>query len=140
MVNVGAQIAHNARTHRHEHSRRGEITRGLEQGGGDEKQTNEQKCHRRTIFGHNLLREIIHVVDDDVFHRHVGSVPGDELVDVVVYLKKQVEHRYQRHEREDVEQRRKQIEKERTKQILAVWLDVFAHHFEEIFHRMSFFV
>ena len=53
-------------------------------------------------MSHPLLRILIQIVDDHVFHGHIGT-PRNELISCLVYTEQEVEHRHQRHERKDIE-------------------------------------
>lgn len=135
VVDAGADVAHDAGAHRHNHGSRKEVGTRLEEGGRNEEDADEQQGGRSAVVGHELLRVEIHVIDEKVLQAVARRIPGDEVVDGGVDLEEQVEHRDEGGEREHVEHGRQQVEEDGAEEVVLVWGDVTPHHFEKILHN-----
>ena len=134
LIQCVADVAHNAGAHRYHCGDRGEVARGFEECGGDEKHADHQQRGCRAVLCHKLRGVVVGIVDGDVRKCFPRRGPRDEMVDRLLGIEQQFEHRYERCERKYVEQRAQYVECQRRGDIALVRADIAAEHIEEFLH------
>ena len=134
VVDAGAYVADYAGAEGHHDAYGGKVTRGLQQRGGDEEQADEEQRGGGAVLVHELRGVPVHVVHHNLFHAYALCAPGDEDIVVAVYAEEELEHGYERHEREYVEHCGEEVEEERTGEVGFIGTDILPHYAEEFFH------
>ncbi len=136
MVELVADVAHNAGADGHDRGRRKEVGRGLEQRHEGEEEADEEQRRR----GAGLDDHLLHIV---------GAVVGEHLLDVIpvplhelvgpqsaVDLEEDLQDGDECGEGKDVEQCREDVEKHRHEKIFLIRRHEAQQHLHKLFHSL----
>ena len=132
VVDLDADVAHDARAQGDHHGGRGEVAGRLQQGHQDERHAQHDQRQEGAVLADELVDPPVGVVDEYVLVQ-VVPVPLLVVIDLGVYLEQDVQYGDDGHEREYVEPLRHEVQDNGPCHISAVGPDVAAQQREKLF-------
>ena len=83
---------------------------------------------------------VVEVVDDDILHSDACSIPGNEIILLLVDSEKQLEHGDNADEGKHIEQGTEDIEYQTSEKIGLVRGDILPHHAEKFVHGVVYII
>ena len=138
-VNLHAYVLHHSCAQRQHYCRGSKIAECLQTCHHYQSYTHHAKGEKSPVGGYQFLNIGIAVVLQYLF---VDGAPRHFLIGVnlLVYLKENVQYRYQHNERKHVEPLRKEIEHHRPHKVFPVGHEVAFHYLEKLLKHSAYFL